>query len=29
MDKKHGKGIYRWSNGSEYEGGFLEDLKHG
>jgi hypothetical protein len=28
-DEKHGFGIYRWANGSVYEGEFKNDLKHG
>lgn len=27
--EKHGKGIYRWSDGSTYEGGYQNDLRHG
>ena len=27
--KKSGKGIYKWHDGSTYEGDFEEDLRHG
>lgn len=27
--KKHGSGIYRWIDGSTYEGHYLNDLRHG
>ena len=27
--KKHGSGIYRWIDGSIYEGDYLNDLRHG
>lgn len=26
---KNGRGIYRWANGSTYDGEFLNDKKHG
>lgn len=27
--KKHGHGVYRWPDGSQFEGVYEEDLKHG
>lgn len=29
MDKKNGYGIYKWANGNEYRGYFVNDYKHG
>ena len=28
LNKKHGKGIYKWKNGSVYEGQFQNDYKY-
>jgi len=28
-DKKNGYGVYKWANGNEYRGNFIEDYKHG
>lgn len=27
--KKHGYGIYRWTDNSEFEGVYEDDIKHG
>ena len=27
--RKHGKGVYKWLDGSTYEGDFKKDLRHG
>ena len=29
MDKRHGKGVYYWTDGAKYDGYFCNDLKNG